>query len=82
MNSEATLWKVKFRRKVSATIFYDCGPVFDHFRKVDDSILFGIMNGKDVTKEISSIIPNGHYYFFYLVRLKELSLPFADNPQL
>ncbi len=43
---EASLWPVEFRGETTATMVYDRMPVFDHFKKVDDATLMGIMNGK------------------------------------
>ena len=43
---EASLWPVGFRGEVTATMVYDRMPVLDHFKKVDDDTLMGIMNGK------------------------------------
>lgn len=43
---EASLWEVGFRGEVTATMVYDRLPVLDHFKKVDDTTLMGIMNGK------------------------------------
>ena len=42
----ASLWDVEFRGEVTATMVYDGQPVLDHFKKVDDDTLMGIMNGK------------------------------------
>lgn len=42
----ASLWDVEFRGEVTATMVYDGQPVLDHFKKVDDETLMGIMNGK------------------------------------
>lgn len=42
----ASLWDVEFRGEVTATMVYDGQPVLDHFKKVDDHTLMGIMNGK------------------------------------
>lgn len=59
MGGGASLWMVAFRGKVSATMVYDRRPVLDHFRRVDDNTLMGIMNGKGVLHE-------GRPYYFYL----------------
>ncbi|WP_223167653.1 DUF4334 domain-containing protein [Nonomuraea sp. SYSU D8015] len=60
-NGEATLWMVEFRGEVTATMVYDGQPIFDHFKKVDDNTLMGIMNGKDVPDE-------GPFFYFVLDR--------------
>jgi len=57
----ASLWMVEFRGEVTATMVYDGQPVLDHFKKVDDSTLLGVMNGKGV-------LDNGQHYYFYLDR--------------
>ncbi|QNP66590.1 DUF4334 domain-containing protein [Streptomyces genisteinicus] len=58
---EASLWTVEFRGETTATMVYDGRPVLDHFKRVDDTTLMGIMNGKGIP-------PEGPYYYFYLVR--------------
>ncbi|GAA2436380.1 DUF4334 domain-containing protein [Mycolicibacterium llatzerense] len=54
---EASLWNVEFRGEVTATMVYDATPVLDHFKRVDDRTLMGIMNAKDISKF------GGHFYF-------------------
>ena len=58
---EASLWLEDFRGEVTATMVYDGQPVHDHFKKIDDDAVMGIMNGKGV-------LDNGRYYYFYLER--------------
>ena len=58
---EASLWHVEFRGEVTASMVYDGQAVIDHFKRVDDQTLMGIMNGK------SSLVRDHHFYF-YLVR--------------
>ena len=55
----ATLWPVEFRGEVTATMVYDGQPILDHFKRVDDRTLMGIMNGKDV-------LDGGRHYYFLL----------------
>ena len=43
---EATLWMEEFRGELIATMVYDGQPLHDHFKKVDDDAVMGIMNGK------------------------------------
>jgi hypothetical protein len=62
MNGEASLWLEDFRGEVTATMVYDGAPVHDHFKKIDDSAVMGIMNGKGV-------LDDGRYYYFYLERV-------------
>lgn len=60
---EASLWHVEFRGEVTATMVYDGMPVLDHFKRVDDNTLMGIMNGKpDV------VLANGRHFYFGLER--------------
>ena len=59
---EASLWLEDFRGEVTATMVYDGQPVHDHFKKIDDDAVLGIMNGKGVRD-------NGKYYYFYLERV-------------
>jgi hypothetical protein len=40
---------------------YDGQPVFDHFKRVDDNTLMGIMNGKKLR-------PSGNFFYFLLER--------------
>lgn len=42
----ASLWNVEFRGEVTATMVHDTVPVFDHFKRVDEDTLLGVMNGK------------------------------------
>lgn len=62
-NGEASLWNIEFRGEVTATMVYDGAPIFDHFKKVDDSTLLGIMNGKSAL-----VLDNGSHYYFLLER--------------
>src|SRR5689334_19806563 len=43
---EASLWLEDFRGEVTATMVYDGQPVHDHFKKIDDDAVMGIMNGQ------------------------------------
>ena len=47
---EATLWMEEFRGELIATMVYDGQPLHDHFKKVDDNTVMGIMNGKHALK--------------------------------
>lgn len=42
----ATIRMVEFRGVVTATMVYDKHPVFDHFRRLDDGTLLGVMDRK------------------------------------
>jgi len=57
----ASLWDVEFRGEVTATMVYDGQPVLDHFKKVDENTLMGIMDGK---RQRAS----GRYLYFLLER--------------
>ncbi|MER7055523.1 DUF4334 domain-containing protein [Streptomyces sp. NPDC000351] len=58
---EASLWTVEFRGEPTATMVYDGRPVLDHFKRVDDTTLMGIMNAKGVPAD-------GPFYYFFLER--------------
>jgi len=60
---EASLWPVEFRGETTATMVYDKMPVFDHFKKVDDDTLMGIMNGK-----LEAAFGVADLYYFWLER--------------
>jgi hypothetical protein len=66
MNGEASLWLEEFRGEVTASMVYDGKPVHDHFKKVDDDTVLGIMNGKGAL-DTSSGVPR--YLYFYLRRV-------------
>lgn len=42
----ASLRKVEYRGQVTATMVYDQHPIFDHFRKIDDNQVLGVMDSK------------------------------------
>ncbi|MFF3735398.1 DUF4334 domain-containing protein [Streptomyces sp. NPDC002476] len=56
---ESSLWNVEFRGEVTATMVYDGQPIFDHFKRVDDTTLMGIMNGKEFPED-------GPFFYFIL----------------
>ncbi|MGW6054230.1 DUF4334 domain-containing protein [Streptomyces sp. NPDC055189] len=60
---EASLWNIEFRGEVTATMVYDGMAVFDHFKRVDDTTLLGVMNGK-----ASTVSAGGHLFYFGLER--------------
>ncbi|WP_317932250.1 DUF4334 domain-containing protein [Halioxenophilus sp. WMMB6] len=55
----ASLREVCFRGKCTATMVYDSHPIFDHFAKIDDNHVLGVMDKKGDTQ----------YLFFTLARL-------------
>lgn len=59
----ASLWNVEFRGEVTATMVYDGMAVLDHFKRVDDNTLMGVMNGKP-----GLVLANGHHFYFGLER--------------
>ena len=60
---EASLWMVEFRGEVTATMVYDGMAVFDHFKRVDDDTLMGVMNGKP-----GLVLAEGRHFYFGLER--------------
>lgn len=62
MNGEASLWMEEFRGEITASMVYDGKPVHDHFKKIDDNAVVGIMNGKGA-------VVDGRYLYFYLERV-------------
>jgi hypothetical protein len=62
MKGEASLWMEEFRGEVTASMVYDGRPVHDHFKKVDDDTLLGIMNGKGA-------LDGTRYLYFWLERV-------------
>ena len=54
----ASLWNVEFRGEVTASMVYDGQAVIDHFKRVDDDTLMGIMNGA------MRAVRDKHFYFF------------------
>ncbi|MBC7171118.1 MAG: DUF4334 domain-containing protein [Polyangiaceae bacterium] len=55
----ASLRAVSYRGVVTATMVYDQHPIFDHFRRITDDIVLGVMDRKGDTTPL----------FFYLRRL-------------
>lgn len=64
---EASAWMIEFRGEVTATMVYDGTATFDHFKRVDDDTLMGIMNGKNVLWE-------GRHFYFMLERAEPFVL--------
>ena len=58
----ASLWMEEFRGEVTATMVYDGQAIHDHFKRVDDTTVMGIMNGK-------AGLFQGRYGYFYLRRI-------------
>ncbi|MGV9710450.1 DUF4334 domain-containing protein [Gordonia sp. NPDC003424] len=59
---EASLWSIEFRGEVTASMVYDGQAVIDHFKRVDENTVMGIMNGK-------AGVVDGRYLYFYLDRV-------------
>lgn len=59
----SSLWEVGFRGETTATMVYDAMAVFDHFKKVDDDTVMGIMNGK-----LEAAFGTADHYYFWLER--------------
>jgi hypothetical protein len=67
---EASLWMIEFRGESTATMVYDGQPIFDHFKRVDENTLMGIMNGKSLP-EAGLTFPGGEpLYTFVLERVE------------
>lgn len=63
----ASVWMIEFRGEGTATMVYDGAPTFDHFKRVDEHTLLGIMNGKNVMFE-------GRHFYFLLERADPFTL--------
>lgn len=50
--------------EVTATMVYDGRAVFDHFKRLDDNTLMGIMNGRP-----ELVLAGGEYFYFLLERV-------------
>ena len=61
-HSAATLRAVSYRGKRSAAMIYDRNPIIDHFRKIDDDRVLGLMEMRGME------LP----YFFLLTRVPGL----------
>lgn len=59
MMGKASLRVVRYRGVATATMIYDKHPIFDHFRKIDDDLVLGVMDRKGDATPL----------FFYLRRL-------------
>lgn len=66
MKGEASLWLEEFRGEATASMVYDGAPVHDHFKKIDDDAVLGIMNGKGALDFSSGA---GRHLYFYLERV-------------
>lgn len=75
---EASIQMVEFRGVVSATMIYDGAPIFDHFRKVDDNTVMGVMDGKPFAG-FPDIVANGRHYFFFLKRIEQFPVEFVQK---
>jgi Domain of unknown function (DUF4334)/GXWXG protein len=62
MKGEASLWMEEFRGEVTATMVYDGAPIHDHFKRIDDTAVMAIMNGKGA-------LHRGRHMYFYLERI-------------
>ena len=59
----SSLWEVGFRGETTATMVYDAMAVFDHFKRVDETTVMGIMNGK-----LEAAFGVADNYYFWLER--------------
>ncbi|MER6304494.1 DUF4334 domain-containing protein [Streptomyces sp. NPDC001739] len=53
---------LEFRGESTATMVYDGRPILDHFKRIDDATLMGVMNGRGVLDS------QGHHFSFVLER--------------
>ncbi|BBH67619.1 hypothetical protein ACTI_43040 [Actinoplanes sp. OR16] len=58
----ASLWNVEFRGETTATMVYDRRPILDHFKRIDENTVLGVMNGKGVRSD------DDRFYYFLLER--------------
>ncbi|MEV6235667.1 DUF4334 domain-containing protein [Lentzea sp. NPDC051838] len=58
---EASLWMIEYRGETTASMVYDALPIVDHFKRVDETTLLGVMNGKPEV-----VLDNGAYLYFLL----------------
>lgn len=65
-NGDASLWMEEFRNELTASMVYDGRPIHDHFKKIDDDAVMGIMNGKAAVDFSAGA---GRYLYFYLERV-------------
>ena len=77
---EGILWMAEFRDKVSATLSYDSQPIFNHFRRVDENTLMGLMQEKRMLTGIE-IVPEDPYFYFYLRRVAEFPSKLVPHNQ-
>lgn len=61
---DASLWNIEFRGEVTATMVYDGRPIFDHFKRLDETTLMGIMNGR-----ADLVLADGEHFYFLLERV-------------
>jgi len=61
---------IEFRGETTATMVYDGQPVFDHFKRVDENTLMGIMNGKTLPGTILAF-PEGEPLFTFVLERAE-----------
>lgn len=54
--SQARLRIMEYRGKVSATMIYDCLPINDSFRKINENQVFGVMDFKQSTQPFFFIL--------------------------
>ena len=59
----SSLWNVEFRGESTATMVYDAMAVLDHFKRVDEDTVMGIMNGK-----LEAAFGTADHYYFGLAR--------------
>lgn len=75
LNGEASLWPIKFRGMVSASVVYDGVPMIGHLRRIDEKTLLGVVDGKTLFEQ--EIVTARRHQFFYLRRVGDWSRAFA-----
>jgi len=60
---------IEFRGESTATMVYDGQPIFDHFKRVDENTLMGIMNGKSLPGGVT--FPDGEPLFTFVLERVE-----------
>lgn len=58
---DASLWMTEFRGELTAAMVYDTLPIVDHFKRIDERTVLGLMNGKP-----ELVLDNGKFFYFTL----------------
>jgi 3-hydroxyacyl-CoA dehydrogenase len=63
-DTHGRLATVEFRGEATASLVYDAAPVMDHFKKVDDDTMLGVMSRREDRE-------SGSYLYFWLDRVPD-----------